>query len=178
MKLYKKNTLPKNFWHDPILFCATGFGSGASPIAPGTFGTIIGVMIYLLISQLNVVPYFLVTLLLLVIGIPICAQACKRLNTHDHPGIVWDEIVGFLITMFFSPVNWLTICLGFLLFRLFDIWKPWPIKVCDQKVPGGLGVMLDDVLAGVYSLCALQIILYFFCLGFTCLCMKIPLLNH
>jgi phosphatidylglycerophosphatase A len=93
-------------------------------------------------------------------GIYLCEVTARDLGVHDHSGIVWDEIVGYLITMFFIPFDWRLVILGFLLFRLFDIWKPWPISWLDRKVSGGLGIMLDDLLAGVYALIMLQIFIY------------------
>ena len=80
---------------------------------------------------------------------------------HDHPGIVWDEIVGFLITMYLAPVSWIWIVTGFALFRVFDILKPWPIRWLDEKVKGGIGIMLDDILAGIFAWVVLQIIVNF-----------------
>jgi phosphatidylglycerophosphatase A len=99
--------------------------------------------------------------LLALAGITICGQAASRLGVHDHPGIVWDEIVGYLVTMAFAPSGWLWIGLGFVLFRLFDIVKPWPIRWCDRQVGGGLGIMLDDLLAGVLSAALLQLLVVF-----------------
>lgn len=92
-----------------------------------------------------------------IIGIFLCGEAARELKVHDHPGIVWDEFVGFWITMIAVPVTGLNILLGFALFRLFDIWKPWPISWCDKHVHGGLGIMLDDVLAGVLALACLHL---------------------
>jgi phosphatidylglycerophosphatase A len=97
-----------------------------------------------------------------VLGIYLCGRTARDMGVHDHPGIVWDEFVGFWITMLFVPVQWYWILAGFALFRLFDIWKPWPIRVVDQKVEGGFGIMLDDVLAGIYALLVLQLLLYAF----------------
>ena len=94
------------------------------------------------------------------LGFWLCGKTAKDLGVHDHPGIVWDEIVGFLITMYLVPLNWAWILTGFLLFRVFDILKPWPIRLIDQKVEGGIGIMLDDVLAGIYAWTVLQIIIY------------------
>ena len=91
-------------------------------------------------------------------GIFICGASSKQLGVHDHPGIVWDEIVGFLLTMFLAPTGWIWIAIGFGLFRLFDIWKPWLIKMVDKKVKGGFGIMIDDVLAAVYAWCGLYTI--------------------
>jgi phosphatidylglycerophosphatase A len=93
------------------------------------------------------------------LGFWLCGKSAQDLGVHDHPGIVWDEIVGFLITMYLAPINWLWIVLGFILFRLFDIFKPWPINRLDREVKGGVGLMLDDILAGIFAWIALQLII-------------------
>jgi len=143
-----------NPWH----FFALGFGSGLVPVAPGTVGTLMAVPLYLLLIQLSPGAYLLFLLLAFVLGIALCGMTARQLGVHDHPGIVWDEFVGFWLTMFMAPTGWLWIVLGFVLFRLFDILKPWPIRLIDRRVAGGLGIMLDDVLAGIYGLIVLQIV--------------------
>lgn len=144
---------------NPIHFLALGFGSGLSPLAPGTMGTIVAVPIYLLLSfNLTQAWYAFIVLVMLAFGVWLCHQSAKELGVHDHPGIVWDEIVGYLITMFMAPAGWLWVLVGFVLFRIFDIVKPWPIKTIDRKMAGGLGIMLDDVLAAIYAWAILQII--------------------
>jgi phosphatidylglycerophosphatase A len=92
------------------------------------------------------------------IGVWLCHGTARDLGLADHPGIVWDEIVGYLITMTAAPAGWTWIVLGFVLFRLFDIWKPWPISWLDRNIKGGLGIMLDDALAGTYACLVLQLI--------------------
>ncbi|MGK0441467.1 MAG: phosphatidylglycerophosphatase A [Pseudohongiellaceae bacterium] len=146
---------------NPIHCLAFGFGSGLAPKAPGTFGTLMAVPIYLLLLQLPMLAYVLVVLVAFIVGVYLCGKTADDLGVHDHPGIVWDEFVGFWITMLAAPAGWLWIVVGFLLFRLFDIWKPWPIKFLDQKIESGLGIMLDDVLAGVYALILLQAAAYY-----------------
>jgi phosphatidylglycerophosphatase A len=143
---------------NPWRFLALGFGSGLAPYAPGTFGTLMAVPLYLLLLQLTPGFYLLFLLAAFLLGIAICGIAAKQLGVHDHPGIVWDEFVGFWLTMFMAPPGWLWIVVGFILFRLFDILKPWPIRFIDQRVAGGLGIMLDDVLAGIFGLVCLQLI--------------------
>ncbi len=128
-----------------------GFGAGKAPVAPGTFGTLVGIPLYWLMSGLPFMSYMLVCLVLLLIGIWAAGKYSDFLGVHDHGSIVWDEVVGYLITMALVPLDWLWIVIGFFLFRLFDIWKPWPIRLLDEKVHGGLGIMIDDVLAGVYA---------------------------
>ena len=147
--------------HSPVLWLAFGFGSGLSPKAPGTMGTLAAIPLYLLLAKLPLIGYALVVLVSFIVGCWLCGEAAKRLGVHDFGGIVWDEFVGYWITMFAAPAGWLWIAEGFVLFRVFDIWKPWPIRVADQQVHGGLGIMLDDVLAGIYAGLALQALAYF-----------------
>ncbi len=141
-----------------MLFLAFGFGSGLAKKAPGTFGTVAGIPIYWLMAQTDLLAYSLLTLLALLVGVWICDVAAKKLGEHDFGGIVWDEIVGLLITLWVVPVTWQNIGLGFVLFRFFDIVKPWPIRWVDRKVQGGLGIMLDDVLAGIFAALLLAMI--------------------
>lgn len=147
---------------NPLHCMAFGFGSGLAPKAPGTFGTLMAVPLYLLLNQLPLMAYCVVILVTFFIGIYLCGKTADDLGVHDHPGIVWDEFVGFWITMIAAPAGWLWLVMGFLLFRLFDIWKPWPIKLLDKNVESGLGIMIDDVLAGVYALIILQLLAYVF----------------
>jgi phosphatidylglycerophosphatase A len=151
----KQNRKPER--RNLFYWFAVGFGSGLAPKAPGTAGTLIAVPLYLLLSQLVMWQYLAVVLVLLVAGIWICDTTAKQMGVHDDPSIVWDEIVGYLITMIASPPGWFWIVAGFVLFRLFDILKPWPIRYIDQKVQGGFGIMLDDVLAAIFALVVLQV---------------------
>lgn len=151
----KPSTILKN----PVHFFAFGFGSGLSPVAPGTFGTLAAIPIYLaLIHSVNSLTYLLVVVLFSLVGFWLCGKTAKDLGVHDHPGIVWDEIVGFLITMYQAPLGWVWIIVGFALFRVFDILKPWPIRFLDEKVESGIGIMLDDILAGFFAWVVLQLI--------------------
>ena len=142
----------------PVHLLAFGFGSGLSPFAPGTFGTLAAVLLYLPMQYLSLLNYCIVVALVCVVGIWICGRSSEMLGVHDHGGIVWDEFAGYFITMIAAPAGWQWIVVGFVLFRLFDILKPWPIKWADTKVEGGLGIMLDDILAGFISLAILQIL--------------------
>ncbi|QTR49808.1 phosphatidylglycerophosphatase A family protein [Candidatus Thiothrix anitrata] len=144
----------------PVHFLAFGFGSGLSPKAPGTVGTLAAIPLYLLLMNLPLTGYLLAVLLISVAGIWICGESSRRLGVHDHGGIVWDEFAGFLLTMTAAPQSWAWIVLGFALFRLFDIWKPWPVRVADRQLHGGLGIMLDDILAGIYAWLVLQAVAY------------------
>ena len=141
---------------NPVHCLAFGFGSGLGPKAPGTFGTLMAVPIYLLLAGLSLPVYVAIIIAAFILGVYLCGKTADDLGVHDHPGIVWDEFVGFWITMIAAPAGWAWLLLGFLLFRLFDIWKPWPIKVLDEKMETGMGIMLDDVLAGIYALLIIQ----------------------
>lgn len=148
----KNKLTPKQIVSDPILFLAFGFGSGLAKKAPGTFGTLAAVPLYLaLVQAQSLFVYSVVTLLVILVGVWICGQAAEKLGEHDFGGIVWDEIAGLLVTMWLVPFTWQAVALGFILFRVFDIVKPWPIRWIDRQVHGGLGIMLDDVLAGVFA---------------------------
>ena len=154
------NQIDKKLLLNPIHLLSLGFGSGCTPKAPGTMGTLVGVLFYLPL-QLLAWPYYLAVLLLLCLaGIWLCGRTASALGVHDHPAIVWDEIVGYLLTMVAAPSGWGWIALGFVLFRIFDIWKPWPIGLLDKQLKGGFGVMADDLLAGIFSLSIMQIIAY------------------
>jgi phosphatidylglycerophosphatase A len=149
---YGKNQLtPRQIMSDPVLFLAFGFGSGLAKKAPGTFGTLSAIPVYWLFAQADFLVYSVMTLIVTLVGVWICGIAAEKLDEHDFGGIVWDEIAGFLITMWLVPLTWQTVIAGFILFRFFDILKPWPIKWLDQQVQGGLGIMIDDVLAAVFA---------------------------
>ncbi len=152
----------QSIWENPIHFVACGFGLGAIPIAPGTFGTLGGVVLYLILSRLPLWVYIMVAVVLLIFGFLICGITNRDFGTDDHPAAVWDEIVGFLFVMIAVPKTWYFILIGFVLFRLFDIWKPWPIRWVDRHIHGGIGVMLDDVVAALFSLVILQILVWVF----------------
>lgn len=155
------NDLSKTVLASPVHFLAFGFGSGLSPKAPGTVGTLAAIPLYLLLAPLPLGWYLLAVLLVAVLGVWLCGESSRRLGVHDHGGIVWDEFAGFLLTMSAAPQGWWWIVLGFALFRLFDIWKPWPVRIADRNVHGGLGIMLDDLLAGVYAWLVLQLLARF-----------------
>lgn len=141
---------------NPYHLLAFGFGSGLSPVAPGTVGTLAAIPLYLLIALLPTWTQVLLIIVGFVIGIYVCARTSEDLGVHDHSGIVWDEFVGFWLTMLIATlfkldVNITLLLAGFVCFRFYDIIKPWPIAWVDSKVTGGLGIMLDDVLAAVYA---------------------------
>ncbi len=155
-QLFKRKYAPASVWRNPVHFLAFGFGSGAAPFAPGTFGTLVAVPLYLLMMPLPLWVYLTIVVVMTILGTWLCDVTSRDLGVHDHSGIVWDEIVGYLITMVAAPQGWLWIVVGFSLFRFFDILKPWPISWIDKHVKGGWGIMLDDILAGVYALLVLQ----------------------
>ena len=149
---------PRTVWRNPVHFAAFGFGSGAVPVAPGTFGTLMAIPIYVLLLPNLAWPLYSVFLIVtFALGVFLCGKTAHDIGVHDHGGIVWDEFVGYWITMFLAPPGWLWIAVGFLLFRFFDIIKPWPIRWLDKNVSGGFGVMIDDVLAGLMAFACLQI---------------------
>ena len=135
----------------PVHFLAFGFGAGLSPKAPGTFGTLVAVPIVLLAMHLGFMVHLVFTLAAALAGIYICGESSRRLGVHDHSGIVWDEITGYSVTMLAAPANWWWLLAGFALFRFFDIVKPWPIREADHSLSGGLGIMLDDIIAGIFA---------------------------
>lgn len=141
----------------PMQFLAFGFGSGLSPWAPGTAGTLMAVPLYLLVSDLSLPMYSLFIAVTALLGIWFCDVASRELGVHDHPGIVWDEFVGYWITLWALPATWTWIIAGFVVFRVFDIIKPWPIGPLDKKVKGGFGIMIDDIVAGILACMTLHL---------------------
>ncbi len=151
--------LQAQWGHRAATWVATGFGVGRAPIAPGTFGTLLGIPLYLILRMLSAPIYALCVVVLFLLGVWICQIAEARLGSRDPGAIVWDEIVGFLIAMFLAPAGWRWIVIGFVLFRVFDVWKPFPIREMD-RLEGGFGVMADDAAAGVYACIALQLLVW------------------
>lgn len=141
---------------NPVHLFSFGFGAGLSPVAPGTVGTLLGIAVYLVLVSLDPVLYVLCVVGLFLAGCWASGQTAAILKVPDHPGIVIDEIVGYLVTMLFVPLAWYWVLAGFFLFRVFDIWKPWPVSLADRKVTGGFGIMLDDLLAALYALLCLH----------------------
>lgn len=135
----------------PVHWLALGFGSGLARKAPGTWGSVVGLLIFLPLLALPQAWYALSVLIASLAGVWICGKAARDWGVHDHGAIVWDEVAGMGVALFALPFGWQSGVLAFVLFRLFDIWKPWPISVLDQKVPGGAGIMIDDLAAGVLA---------------------------
>ena len=138
-------------FRDPVLFLAFGFGTGLAPKAPGTFGTLPALLIAWFTRDLALEWQLGVLIFLIVAGIWLCGEAARRLGDHDHPGIVWDEIAGMYLVLLVIPVTVWAWVAAFLAFRLFDIWKPWPIRDLDHRLGGGTGIMLDDLVAALYA---------------------------
>jgi phosphatidylglycerophosphatase A len=143
---------------------AFGFGAGRSPKAPGTVGSAVAVLWFAVFASMPLGFYLAWVLIAALAGIAICGEAARLMGVHDHGGIVWDEFVGQWIALIplVPMLDWdlrstLGVLIGFLLFRLFDIWKPWPISWLDKRVHGGFGIMIDDVIAGIFA----AILLYF-----------------
>jgi phosphatidylglycerophosphatase A len=148
---------------NPIHLLAFGLGSGCAPKAPGTFGTLAAIPFWwLFLQDVPLIPYLCVLIAGFAFGVYLCEQTSKDLGVHDHGGIVWDEWIGLWITYIALPAGIEWIIIGFALFRFFDILKPWPIKWLDEKVHGGFGIMIDDVLAGIFALICVQGLAYFF----------------
>ena len=142
----------------PVHLLAFGLGTGLAPYAPGTVGSLLGVGLAWLTHDLGMFSQIGVAVVLAFAGIYLCGESAKRLGVHDHGGIVWDEIAGMYITLFVAPVTVTGFVLAFVLFRAADIVKPWPIRDLDHRIHGGLGIMLDDLVAALYA--ALLLALY------------------
>ena len=147
--------------HTIIMAIATGFYSGYLPKAPGTWGSLVGLLLFFLLHTLSLPVYLAVVAGLFVVGSFAAGEAEKILDNRDPGLVVIDEIVGILITMIAVPATPITMAIGFILFRIFDILKPFPVNFFDQRFHGGLGIMLDDVMAGIYSLIILQLLVRF-----------------
>ena len=150
----------KFLFSHPAHFFALGFGTGLATKAPGTFGTLVGLPLFWLISSHSLSLQLLVIAGLFLMGIYFCNKTSQDLGVADHGGIVWDEIVAIMLVLTFTPGNWAWWLLAFALFRLFDIWKPFPIRQFDIKLKGGFGVMFDDLLAAVYAIISIKAILW------------------
>ena len=148
---------------DPVHFLAFGFGSGLAPRAPGTAGSVVGIVIAWWLLPLPFLWRAAIVVAAIIAGIWICGESARRLDTHDHPGIVLDEIVAVLFGALVLPErSFLALALLFVLFRIFDIAKPWPIRDVDHRLHGGLGIMLDDLIAALFAaigLAAIRVLL-------------------
>lgn len=156
----KPNEVPAFRLGNPVHCLAVGLGTGLAPRAPGTVGTVLGVPVFLLLAGLPPVVYLAVVAAGFLLGIYVCGRTAADVGVHDHPAIVWDEVIGYLVTMAFVPAGWVTVLAGFLLFRVFDVLKPPPIRAVDRRIHGGFGIMFDDVLAGLYAAVCMQLLLW------------------
>jgi phosphatidylglycerophosphatase A len=136
---------------DPVHFLAFGFGTGLAPYAPGTFGSLPGILLFWLTMDYGLYVQLAVAVGISLAGIWICGESARRIGVHDHGGIVWDEIVGMYVTLIVAPVSVVGWVLAFVFFRIMDIVKPWPIRDLDHRIGGGVGIMLDDLAAALYA---------------------------
>ena len=146
-----EENLARRVFRDPVHVLAFGFGTGLSPVAPGTAGSLLGVALAWISFDAGMTIRLGIAAGLVVAGVWICGVSARRLGIHDYGGIVWDEIAGMYVTLLVAPplpADWL---LGFGLFRAFDIVKPWPIRDLDHRIEGGTGIMLDDLVAALYA---------------------------
>lgn len=153
---YRKRVSMKN----PVHFCALGGGAGLIPFMPGTFGSLVAIPFVLLVALLGDSVYIAITFAVSVVGVYFCGKTADDMGVHDHGSIVWDEVAGIFITFLFAPLSVVSVALGFVLFRFFDILKPWPIGPVDKTLHGGTGIMLDDILAGVMACASLHVLLW------------------
>ena len=151
---------PSSVLRHPAGWIASGFGSGFAPFAPGTVGSAVALLPWLWLRTLPLPMYVVIVVLAFVLGVWASAWVVRRSGVQDPQLVVWDEFVGVWITLLAAPAGWRWMLAGFALFRLFDIWKPWPVRTLDARIKGGLGVMLDDVAAGVYALICMQALAY------------------
>jgi len=163
-RYYRKKNLPplSSMWTCPIHFIACGFGIGAFPFFPGTVATAAAIPLCLMLSHFSILFYCLSCVLLFLIGVYCCGITNREINTEDHPSAVLDEIAAFPVTLIAIPMTWYFILIAFVLFRFFDIVKPMPIRWVDEHMHNGLGIMLDDTLAALFTLALLHVIHFFF----------------
>ena len=145
------------WWQYPVHFLAYGFGTGLAPVAPGTFGTLPALVLFWFMAPLGAGTYAGIVIVMFVAGIFICGQTARDVGATDPGFIVYDEIVGFLVAMYLMPADWRWMAAGFVIYRAFDIWKPWPIHAAEERLGLGSGIMADDVIAGLYTLAVLQL---------------------
>ncbi len=146
-----KVALRRKVMTNPVNFLAFGLGTGLIPKAPGTCGSLLGVVLAWWTLPLGLELRFMVAIALIASGFWICGEAARRVGLHDHPGIVWDEIAAMYLLLLVAAPEIAAWAAAFLLFRLMDIWKPWPIRDLDHRLTGGPGIMLDDLVAALYA---------------------------
>jgi phosphatidylglycerophosphatase A len=143
--------LARTVMTDPVHILAFGFGTGLAPFAPGTFGSLPGILLFWLTLDFGLYVQLGIAAAMALAGIWICGESARRIGVHDHGGIVWDEIVGMYLTLLVAPFSVFGWILAFALFRVMDIVKPWPIRDLDHRIGGGVGIMLDDLAAALYA---------------------------
>ena len=153
-----RTRIPASALREPVHLLALGFGSGLAPVAPGTFGSLVGVALALLVLQAGWWVALAAAVIASIAGVWICGESARRLGVHDHPAIVWDEVAGMMLVMLAAPATWWGAAMAFVLFRVFDVWKPWPIREVDHGMRGGAGIMLDDILAALWAVAVLVLI--------------------
>ena len=146
-----KADIRRKVLRDPVNLLAFGLGTGLSPVAPGTAGSLLGLALAWATMDLPLESRLMIAVALILSGVWLCGESARRIGVHDHPGIVWDEIAGIYLALLVAPSSIWAWALGFGLFRLFDVWKPWPIRDLDHRLKGGLGIMLDDLVAALYT---------------------------
>lgn len=156
-----RTKIPARVLREPVHLLALGFGSGLAPIAPGTFGSLVGLALGLAVLQAGWWVAAVAAAVASIAGVWICGESARRLGVHDHPAIVWDEVAGMMIVLLAAPATWWGAVLGFAAFRLFDVWKPWPIREVDHGIRGGAGIMLDDILAALMAAAVMQLIRHY-----------------
>lgn len=145
----------------PAGLLAFGLGSGLSPVAPGTMGTLAAIPFAIVLKNLSSPAFWVVLPALFLLGVYLCGRVSRNLGVHDHGGIVWDEMVGYWLAVAFVPLQWPWLLAAFVLFRVFDIFKPWPIRQLDKNVSGGFGIMIDDIIAAIYTIALLAFAQHF-----------------
>jgi phosphatidylglycerophosphatase A len=145
------DNLARTVLRDPVHFLAFGFGTGLAPFAPGTFGSLPGVLLFWLTMDFGHYVQYGIAVAIILTGVWICGESARRIGVHDHGGIVWDEIAGMYVTLLVAPVSVSGWILAFIFFRVMDIVKPWPIRDLDHRLGGGVGIMLDDLAAALYA---------------------------
>lgn len=150
----------KSVLSHPAGWIASGFGSGFAPVAAGTVGSVVALLPWLALRELPLLVYVGVLLVGFALGVWASDWVIRRIQVQDPSVVVWDEFIGLWITLAAAPREWWWIAAGFGLFRLFDIWKPWPVSWADNHLHGGFGAMLDDALAGLYACACLQLAVF------------------
>ena len=146
-----ERNLARHVVTDPVNFLAFGCGAGLSPVAPGTVGSLLGLPLAWLALPHGWLVEAAVAVALVAAGVWLCGESARRIGVHDHPGIVWDEIAAMYLVLLAAPPSAAGWAVAFALFRLFDVWKPWPIRQLDHRMRGGAGIMLDDLMAALYA---------------------------